>query len=599
MRPLYVRSIGLASCLITFGLATVVYAEHYRVYLLGGQSNGNGRGDAAELTEPLASPQADVRFYWHRTQSVTNAGHLAEDAWIDLAPGSGHGVTTPVYSKEFGSELSFGRAMADGSPGVKIAIIKYTHGGTNLHTEWSASGDKYATFVAIAQAAFQTLTSAGHTYEFGGMIWHQGEADTGTGADQYQANLTSLINRVRDDIFGGQTAPFVVGSISDSQYGSQITTPGTGAYKVRQAQEAVATNMVQVGFVNTDGFSVRATDTIHFDHDGQIALGQGFAAQMLALEANDLDRDGLLNDQETTLGTDPNNPDTDHDGQDDGFEVRAGTNPLNASSLFRISNIELTETQVSLSWPSLAGNTYDIESSTNLVDWTVIASGMPAVDPGITTTWSAALDGFGGGSDGVIARYDAQLGTNGDFNNIAFDSVDIDSTTTATRLIQGGGLNGGGASAFVMSNALFDPSDSGSPGFNLAGVDSANQAAAASSGDWFAFTMQPGGNSVTYERIHFHANQFGSAARIDVSYKIGATETFVLQGYTPLENNAPVAQKSVDFADFVSDQEVTWTFYLYGASASNYGTRLDDITLRGVSDAEPEQTRFFRVRLMP
>lgn len=38
--------------LALLGLAVSARAEHYRVYLLGGQSNGNGRGDAAELSAP-------------------------------------------------------------------------------------------------------------------------------------------------------------------------------------------------------------------------------------------------------------------------------------------------------------------------------------------------------------------------------------------------------------------------------------------------------------------------------------------------------------------------------------------------------------------
>lgn len=176
--PLKTRPVVL-TVLGGFLLLCQAQAAHFRVYLLGGQSNGNGRGDAAQLTEPLASAQTDVRFYWHRTQTVSNAGHLTEDTWIDLAPGSGHGTTTPVFAKEFGSELSFGRSMADGSPGINIAIIKYTHGGTNLYRQWSASGDQYATFVATAQTALTALTDAGHSYEFGGMIWHQGESDTG------------------------------------------------------------------------------------------------------------------------------------------------------------------------------------------------------------------------------------------------------------------------------------------------------------------------------------------------------------------------------------------------------------------------------------
>ncbi|MEX0326707.1 MAG: hypothetical protein AB3N33_11535, partial [Puniceicoccaceae bacterium] len=42
----------------------------------------------------------------------------------------------------------------------------------------------------------------------------------------------------------------------------------------------------------------------------------------------DPDKDGLSNEQEETAGTDPQSPDTDNDGLDDGSEVAYGLNPL-------------------------------------------------------------------------------------------------------------------------------------------------------------------------------------------------------------------------------------------------------------------------------
>jgi arylsulfatase A-like enzyme/methionine-rich copper-binding protein CopC len=273
------RNISLSICILAASVLTAS-ADHYQVYLLGGQSNGNGRADAAQLTAPLSAVQTDVRLYYLNNQDENSV--LPEEQWIDLAPGSGHG-TTLYYATEFGPEVSFGRAMADAKPTENIAIIKYTHGGTNLYSQWSASGDKYATFVTTVQAALAALTTAGDTYELRGMLWQQGEADTGgTAADNYQSNLTDLIARVRTDLNGGAAFPFVIGSLSDSQY-SNITTAGSGPYKVRQAQEAVAAADATVGIVLTDGFGIQS-DGIHFDHNGQVALGQGHAARMLALE---------------------------------------------------------------------------------------------------------------------------------------------------------------------------------------------------------------------------------------------------------------------------------------------------------------------------
>jgi hypothetical protein len=274
-------------------LASLVFASpslaaHYQVYLLGGQSNANGRADATQLTAPLDAPQTNVRFYWNRTQAVTNVGWVLENQWTVLAPGTGHGTGTPVYPKEFGPEVSFGRAIAAAKPTANIAIIKYSHGGTNLSSNWSASGTQYTTFVSTVQTALAALTGAGHTYQLRGMLWQQGEADTsGTAADNYQTNLTSLIARVRTDLNGGAAFPFVIGSISNSQYGSAITTVGSGSYKVRQAQQAVAAADPTVGIVITDGYTTRPGDSIHFDHTAQITLGQSFSTAMMALETAD------------------------------------------------------------------------------------------------------------------------------------------------------------------------------------------------------------------------------------------------------------------------------------------------------------------------
>ena len=403
--PLRVSFVGVVALLSS----SLLDAEHYRVYLIGGQSNGNGRGDAAELSTPplnalnLADPQSDVRFYWHKTQNTAN-GNLTQDTWIDLQPGSGHGVNSPSgHEVEFGSELTFGRALADNDPLVNIAIIKYTHGGTNLHTQWAEGGVNYNAFVATVQAGLQALEDEGDTYEIGGMVWIQGESDTGgANAGNYEANLEDLIFRVRRDVFGGPSPggyvlPFVISGLSDSQY-SNITTSDSGPFVVRRAQEDVAASEDQAGFVNTDGLSVYPNGIIHFDATAQIAIGNASAAQMLMLEGNDVDRDGLLSSEETDLGTDASLADSDGDGQGDGFEVAAGTDPLNGSSFFAICDVAVSNDEVTLQWPSLAGNLYDVEASADLLEWFVVASDVEAADPGDLTTWSAtldSLDGFG------------------------------------------------------------------------------------------------------------------------------------------------------------------------------------------------------------
>lgn len=257
-------------------------ASHYHVYLIGGQSNANGRGDAAKLTDPYAGSQEDVLFYWHRSQKTQNVGHLQEDQWIHLAPGSGHGQTSPVYPREFGLELSLGRTLANENSQKKIAIIKYSHGGSNLHTQWGKNGSKYRLFLNTARMALESLKEDGHTFEISGVVWQQGEADAGSlkNARLYRENLTSLIARVRRDLANSRLVPFSIGGLSDSQ-NRNVTTPGHAWQIVRTAQESVAKVIPQVGFVDTDGLPTRIGEPIHFNHQGQMKLGVSHALELI------------------------------------------------------------------------------------------------------------------------------------------------------------------------------------------------------------------------------------------------------------------------------------------------------------------------------
>lgn len=260
------------------------HADHFLVYLIGGQSNANGRADASQLAEPLASPQKNVRFFWYRSQKTTNIGHIPENQWTDLAPGSGHGITPPVYAKEFGPELTLGQTLAKAHPQSKIAIIKYSVGGSNLHKQWSEKGPLYATFLKVTRDALAALTKQGHTYELRGMVWQQGESDTTAAtAKDYEINLTNLIQRVRKDLFEGKAAPFSIGGLSNSQ-DDDIRVSGKGWFIVRQAQETVAKTIANVAFVNSDGLGTRPNDRIHFNHEGQIALGKAHVDAILRLE---------------------------------------------------------------------------------------------------------------------------------------------------------------------------------------------------------------------------------------------------------------------------------------------------------------------------
>ncbi|MBK1831422.1 hypothetical protein JIN77_11840 [Verrucomicrobiaceae bacterium R5-34] len=575
-------------------------STHYDVYILAGQSNGNGRGWAADFGTGTSHPQfefyktaqSDVRFYYHKTQTATNQV-LPENEWIDLAPGSGHGTVSPENSPEMGPEVSFGDAMADEYPGENIAILKYCHGGTNLHTNWSASGDRYASLLATVAAATTALRDAGHTYTLRGFLWQQGEADctSTTHANNYEANLTSLVNRVRADIFGGLSRPFVIGKLSDNQ--SSITG-NAGFATVRGAQDNVAANLPNVTTVNTDDdakFPMRG-DAIHFTGVGQVELGLGHFQAMKTLLTNDSDQDGLLDTEEATLGTDPNNADSDHDGSEDGTEIAMGTAPLDGNSFFKVSSIVAEEEgDYTLEWPAKSGATYIVESSTTLEpgSWIEVAQ----------VTADSAVGSWTGQSvfSETIAFYGAEGATGGDFDTASYDSVDAEPDTQASRLSQGGGLTGGGANLRIINNGIFSPSSSGNNGFNLAGCTEASRQAAITAGDYFSFTISGTGQEITYDQLVFYANQFESTAKVDITYRIGTgAEQDALVDYSPAAGNVNVTEVTVDLPDFTTSEDVTFTYYLYLSAEESHGIRFDDIAVRASPSTADDGKLFFRIR---
>jgi hypothetical protein len=86
----------------------------------------------------------------------------------------------------------------------------------------------------------------------------------------------------------------------------------------------------------------------------------------------------------------PASGDYDGDGSTNASEDAAGTNPLNPASKFAIGNVSLSGGQVTLSFPTVAGKYYHVESSTSLSGWALedeaTASNIPGTGGVVTFT---------------------------------------------------------------------------------------------------------------------------------------------------------------------------------------------------------------------
>ncbi|MCD4728774.1 MAG: sialate O-acetylesterase [Pirellulales bacterium] len=230
-----------------------------KVFLLGGQSNMDGRAPADDLSPPYDQPQTEVK-YW------------SGGGWVDLQGG----FSTDI-SDCFGPEVSFGYALREIFPNDDVFLVEHSQGSTNLAVHWSpdGTGEHYNALKSAADAALQDLTTSGLSPAVAGMIWMQGEADAmdGNYAAAYATNLTNLIAKLRDD-FAAPDARFVVGRIT-TYYGTTANNT-----LVRLAQETVAEQVSNTAWIDTDDLSWQDGRPGHYGAEGQIELGIRFANEV-------------------------------------------------------------------------------------------------------------------------------------------------------------------------------------------------------------------------------------------------------------------------------------------------------------------------------
>jgi hypothetical protein len=141
---------------------------------------------------------------------------------------------------------------------------------------------------------------------------------------------------------------------------------GGGAYSNISAAAQPSGISVSLGgtFVNYAGFLNTFSLQASLDTDND-----GLANEVDTDNDNDdlgdtVELAGIAFDPNTV--TDLNNPDSDGDGQNDGDESTAGTNPDDPDATFEITAIALDTAGVLVSWIGRGGKTYDIYSGSDL-----------------------------------------------------------------------------------------------------------------------------------------------------------------------------------------------------------------------------------------
>ncbi len=224
--------------------------DKFHIYLLMGQSNMAGRGkvDPAKNTPHPRVLKLDKNNQW---LPATDPVHFDK-------PIAGVGIAT-----------TFGPSMAEANPDVTIGLVPCAVGGTPL-ARWELNGDLFQAAMKRAKLAIEQGTLKG-------VLWHQGEADTGKSetANSYGARLKQMIADLRSELATPQL-PVVVGELSRWE---QVT----GGYTtVNQALQAIATQVPRTACVKAS--DIQAKPDLHFNADEYRELGRRYAREMLQLQ---------------------------------------------------------------------------------------------------------------------------------------------------------------------------------------------------------------------------------------------------------------------------------------------------------------------------
>ena len=164
---------------------------------------------------------------------------------------------------------TFGIEMAKANKEVKIGLIPCAVGGTPIR-RWQQNGDLY-------KAALKRAKLAQKDGVIKGILWHQGESDSGKEetAKIYEAQLHAMITAWRKDL-GRDNIPVVVGEIG------RFFKRAKFKHVVDAVLKELPSKVKHAAWVSAEGLAHKG-DVVHFNAAGYRELGKRYAAKMQAL----------------------------------------------------------------------------------------------------------------------------------------------------------------------------------------------------------------------------------------------------------------------------------------------------------------------------
>ena len=217
--------------------------EKLHVYLLIGQSNMSGR---AKLTPEDQTPLPHC--YLLNGDDQWEAARNPLNRYSTIGKGAGMQKLNPG--------AGFAPAMLE--PGISIGLVVNARGGSKID-QWKRGSRFYNEALRRANEARKTGTLTG-------ILWHQGESDSGM-PDGYLDKLAKLVADLRKDL-KTPDLPFVAGQVHD--------VPAINDQIAKLPQTVPHT-----GVASSEG--LKTMDRWHFDRESMLILGRRYAEEMKKL----------------------------------------------------------------------------------------------------------------------------------------------------------------------------------------------------------------------------------------------------------------------------------------------------------------------------
>lgn len=229
----------------------------FHLYLLMGQSNMAGRG-VVEAQDKMPHPRVLKLSKDKQWLPAIDPLHFDKSQ-----AGVGLGKT-------------FGEVMAEANPQVTVGLIPCAFGGTPI-ARWKKGADLYQNAVDRAKAALNDGTLKG-------VLWHQGETDSGTKeiASNYSDTLAKLVTDLRSDLDAGDV-PFVAGKLGEFLNRGKGDKPSY--WPVINEQLDLLPMKLKNSAIASSVDLKHKGDVLHFDSPSFREFGKRYAAEMLKLQA--------------------------------------------------------------------------------------------------------------------------------------------------------------------------------------------------------------------------------------------------------------------------------------------------------------------------